>query len=289
MLEKDFINQVVNGYKILRILGRGAFSTVYQVHDKKTNQNRALKMLNKAPGCDFAAKNEIKHLMSIKDHHIVHLHDFFLHATHVCLIMDALSCNLLDVKARYKAGLPENIMHRLIKDTLEGTMCLHNQSIIHTDIKPENILVENDRTPSKINFKLCDLGSACRKDRRHSGEIQTLNYRSPEIILHDKSYTEKIDIWSLACVYYEVLTGLYLFEPQKGDRCTLAEDHLNRIATLLGNPVQRGDNLTALLLGKTTYVVLLAAMLNPDHKERPSAAICQEKLNTVYVPLINIG
>jgi serine/threonine-protein kinase SRPK3 len=67
-----------------------------------------------------------------------------------------------------------------------------------------------------LKVKIADLGNACWKHHHFSTLIQTRQYRSPEVIL-GQTYNESADIWSLACMMYEVLTGDLLFQPKKGE------------------------------------------------------------------------
>jgi serine/threonine-protein kinase SRPK3 len=82
--------------------------------------------------------------------------------------------------------------------------------------------------------KIADLGNACWTYKHFTDDVQTRHYRAPEIILGYKSYDTAIDIWSLACIVFELLTGDLLFEPHAGKNYTKDDDHLAQIMELLG-------------------------------------------------------
>ena len=84
-----------------------------------------------------------------------------------------------------------------------------------------------------VEVKLCDMGNACYINNHYSDIIQTREYRSPEVIL-DGEYDQTADIWSLACMIFELVTGDYLFDPSKGKKYTINEDHLAQITELIG-------------------------------------------------------
>ena len=84
-----------------------------------------------------------------------------------------------------------------------------------------------------LQVKLCDMGNACYIEEHYSEIIQTREYRSPEVILGG-SYDETADIWSLACMIFELVTGDYLFDPRKGKTYRKNDDHLALISELIG-------------------------------------------------------
>ena len=86
---------------------------------------------------------------------------------------------------------------------------------------------------NKIKVKICDMGNACYINKHYSTCIQTRQYRSPEVIL-GINYNESCDIWSFACIIFELITGDYLFEPRKGDNYIKNDDHLAQFIELLG-------------------------------------------------------
>lgn len=84
-----------------------------------------------------------------------------------------------------------------------------------------------------VAFKIADLGNACWVDRHFSDDIQTRQYRSPEVII-GSGYDPTADLWSLACMVFELVTGDYLFDPKASDEYPRDEDHLALIIELLG-------------------------------------------------------
>jgi serine/threonine-protein kinase SRPK3/serine/threonine-protein kinase SRPK1 len=84
-----------------------------------------------------------------------------------------------------------------------------------------------------VSFKIADLGNACWIERHFSEDIQTRQYRSPEVLI-GSGYGTSADIWSLACMIFELVTGDYLFDPKGSDEYPRDEDHLALIIELLG-------------------------------------------------------
>eukprot|EP00927_Polykrikos_kofoidii_P004878 TRINITY_DN11927_c0_g2_i1.p1 TRINITY_DN11927_c0_g2~~TRINITY_DN11927_c0_g2_i1.p1 ORF type:complete len:719 (-),score=145.08 TRINITY_DN11927_c0_g2_i1:22-2178(-) len=84
-----------------------------------------------------------------------------------------------------------------------------------------------------VAFKVADLGNACWVDRHFSDDIQTRQYRSPETIIN-AGYDSSADMWSLACMVFELVIGDYLFDPKGSDEYPRDEDHLALFMELLG-------------------------------------------------------
>merc|ERR1719382_1156510 len=84
-----------------------------------------------------------------------------------------------------------------------------------------------------VAYKVADLGNACWVERHFSDDIQTRQYRSPESIIN-AGYDTSADIWSLACMVFELVTGDYLFDPKASEEYPRDEDHLALFVELLG-------------------------------------------------------
>jgi len=87
--------------------------------------------------------------------------------------------------------------------------------------------------PSKVFAKLADFGNGCRANRKVTDDIQTRQYRSPEVII-GAYWDETADVWSAACMLFELITGDFLFDPRTGKDWTRDEDHLALMIELLG-------------------------------------------------------
>ncbi|XP_047203391.1 SRSF protein kinase 2-like isoform X3 [Girardinichthys multiradiatus] len=276
----------VDRYQVLKKLGWGHFSTVWLCWDMVMKRFVALKVVKSAETFRETALDEIKLLKCVRDsdpkepkrERIVQLiDDFRICATtgeHVCMVLEVLGHELLRwiVKSNY-TGLPLPCVKSILKQVLEGLDYLHTKcKVIHTDIKPENILLRVDEgyirklaantklwqlpgSPSlsssgisdsdvpldllkpqsadKIVVKIADLGNACWVHKHFTEDIQTCQYRSIEVLI-GAEYDTPADIWSTACMAFELATGDYLFDPQSGATFSREEDHIAHIIELLG-------------------------------------------------------
>ncbi|TCD61151.1 hypothetical protein EIP91_008845 [Steccherinum ochraceum] len=156
-------------YHVLRKLGWGHFSTVWLVKDTNTNRHAALKVVKSAGRYAETARDEIKLLQQVMDAspshvgraHIVSFLDSFTHCglsddVHICLVFEPLGENLLALIERHKAlGVPVALVKVIAKQVLLGLQYLHDEcDLVHTDIKPENIMISIPDVESHIQAEL---------------------------------------------------------------------------------------------------------------------------------------
>jgi serine/threonine protein kinase len=111
---------------------------------------------------------------------------------------------------------------------LEAINILHGKMILHRDIKPENILIDKNGV-----LKLADFGLAKKASflqRRKSNSIVSLWYRAPEIILGSEDYLLGVDMWSLGCLFGELMQCKPVFY------CKSDEEVLDKAFRILGTP-----------------------------------------------------
>eukprot|EP00634_Sargassococcus_sp_CCMP2135_P010816 CAMPEP_0198657120 /NCGR_PEP_ID=MMETSP1467-20131203/11310_1 /TAXON_ID=1462469 /ORGANISM="unid. sp., Strain CCMP2135" /LENGTH=556 /DNA_ID=CAMNT_0044393213 /DNA_START=243 /DNA_END=1910 /DNA_ORIENTATION=- len=241
-----------NRYRVRRKLGWGVYSTVWQCTDMNMARNIALKIQKSAPEYSSAAMNEIKILQHVQkeeqagesDSHVVKLIEHFYvvgpHGNHVCMVFELLGHTLLRKLQEY-GTLPIRDVKCATTTILECLAFLHDRiGIIHTDIKPENVLLETNHSEFPGLFrrlKLVDLGTAFYINRQTARDIQTREYRCPEGILGIWPFEAAADIWSVGCLVFELLTGETLFDPQSpkpGELYTKDESHIAQAIELLG-------------------------------------------------------
>jgi serine/threonine-protein kinase SRPK3 len=155
-------------YHIVRKLGWGHFSTVWLARDSKAKRHVALKVVKSAPHYTETALDEIKllqRLVAANPHHAgrrhcVSLLDHFKHkgpnGSHVCMVFEVLGENLLGLIKRYQhRGVPPHIVKQIAKQVLLGLDYMHKEcGIIHTDLKPENVLICIDDVESVVEAEL---------------------------------------------------------------------------------------------------------------------------------------
>ncbi|XP_039903336.1 SRSF protein kinase 1a isoform X2 [Simochromis diagramma] len=141
---------------------------------------------------------------------------------------------------RFSAGLEDGELEQgiLEEDGEDGSNCHYsNQEDARNGKLTAGSLLVNPLEPlnaDKIKVKIADLGNACWVHKHFTEDIQTRQYRSLEVLI-GSGYSTPADIWSTACMAFELATGDYLFEPHSGEDYSRDEDHIALIIELLGS------------------------------------------------------
>ncbi|XP_063291708.1 homeodomain-interacting protein kinase 2-like [Pelobates fuscus] len=205
-----------NVYIVQELLGSGAFGTVVKGVINGTNEKVAIKILKDTPYVAEDAEEEVDLLCQLSkeqpdDFNLVKHFDYFQHNNNICIVFEMLDISLYDfIEERNCRPLPVKHIRPIVQQVGSALAKLKSLGIIHTDLKPENImLVDTSKHPFKV--KVIDFGCAIHTSKaRCSSYIQTRYYRSPEIIL-GIPFWEAIDMWSLGCIMAELSTGHPLY------------------------------------------------------------------------------
>lgn len=225
-------DQIEYRYQILKILGKGAFGTVVLAFDHKLIELKAIKIIRKEPRFDKQALKEIEILEMLnldnKCENILSLVDHFMFRGHRCLVFPYLGNDLYSKYISNKGfNFHEDETKYIIRQVLSGLRYIKKFNVIHCDLKPENILLFKGRKISKTKINeyvvrkdsklvLIDFGSSMieKPNKRLLTYIQSRWYRAPEVPLggvNDYQVSTSIDMWSLGCIIFELLTGTPLF------------------------------------------------------------------------------
>jgi cyclin-dependent kinase len=207
----------MENYRRTEILGQGAYGKVYKGQDLRTGQIVALKKAlasSEEEGIPPTSLREISILKSISEcEFIVKLLDIVNTKTKtgkgiLYIVFQYLDYDLKAFMVSTKGkgnGLSNKISKEFCFQLLIGIKYCHKKGIMHRDLKPQNLLIENG---SKL--KIADFGLSRNFSipiGKFTHEVVTLWYRSPEILLGAKCYSTPIDLWSIGCILVEMLTG----------------------------------------------------------------------------------
>uniref|UniRef100_A0A0N4ZVI7 Mitogen-activated protein kinase n=1 Tax=Parastrongyloides trichosuri TaxID=131310 RepID=A0A0N4ZVI7_PARTI len=221
-------------------IGYGAFGIVWAVTDPRTLQRVALKRMTNIfqnlASCKRTFR-EIQMLACFKHDNVLGLHDVLQPSNkrlfqEIHILTELMQSDLHKIIVSPQPLTTDHIKVFLYQ-TLRGMKYLHSANILHRDIKPGNLLIN-----SNCVLKICDFGLARLWDYRDNDtmthEVVTQYYRAPELLMGAKRYTSAIDIWSIGCIFAEMLGRRILFQAQG------PIEQLNMIIDMLGTPPTEG-------------------------------------------------
>ncbi|KAG9318018.1 kinase-like domain-containing protein [Chiua virens] len=216
-------------YQVFSSLGKGMFANVVRARVLQDagegSKEVAIKIIRCQESMYRAGMKEAQILNKLKQadpddkKHIVRLERTFEHRGHLCLVFESLSMNLRDVVKRFgkDVGLNIKAVRAYAHQLFLALSLLKKTNIMHADIKPDNILVNEQKTL----LKLCDLGSASdASENEITPYLVSRFYRAPEIIL-GVPYDPALDVWSIGCTLYELYTGKILFPGRSNNQMLL--------------------------------------------------------------------
>ncbi|NXL72926.1 CDK18 kinase, partial [Leptocoma aspasia] len=209
-------------------LGEGTYATVFKGRSKLTENLVALKeiRLEHEEGAPCTAIREVSLLKNLKHANIVTLHDIIHTERSLTLVFEYLDNDLKQYLENCGNLMSVHNVKIFMFQLLRGLAYCHGRKILHRDLKPQNLLI-NERG----ELKLADFGLARAKSvptKTYSNEVVTLWYRPPDVLLGSTEYSTPIDMWGVGCIYYEMVTGRPMFPG------STVKEELHLIFRLLG-------------------------------------------------------
>ena len=208
------MSRMVGDYELRKKVGEGSYSRVFSAKKQSTNEAVALKMIPKElisnSKLQHNLSNEISIMKKAVHVNITRLKETFSHGKYICLVLELVSGGDLSQFIKAHTHLSEPVAVNLLSQLTQGLLFLEKLGIIHRDLKPQNLLLDrSDSASVGPILKICDFGFA----RHLSAEASMAStpcgtplYAAPEIFMMAE-YDGKADVWSVGCVFYEMLYG----------------------------------------------------------------------------------
>ncbi|XP_043723877.1 cyclin-dependent kinase G-2-like isoform X2 [Telopea speciosissima] len=223
----------VDEFERLNKIDEGTYGVVYRAKNKKTGEIVALKkvkMEKEREGFPLTSLREINILLSFHNPSIVDVKEVVIGSNldSIFMVMEYMDNDLKVLMETMKQPFSQSEVKCLMLQLLEGVKYLHDNWVLHRDLKTSNLLLNN-----RGELKICDFGLARQYGsplKPYTHLVVTLWYRAPELLLGAKQYSTAIDMWSLGCIMAELLAKEPLF-PGKTE-----VDQINKIFKTLGTP-----------------------------------------------------
>jgi serine/threonine protein kinase len=253
-------------YVIEDLIAQGGMGSVWRARDMRANQLMAIKAIANDlitdPEFRVRIQDEARRHQSLNHPHIVPVPDVFVAEGATCIVMKLIEgaslATMLD-KAK-RLSVDESV--RIIKDVLLALNYAHRHGIVHRDVKPSNILVDQTGWVWLFDFGVAIAMGEARRTRT-GVTVGTLAYMSPEQITHPRRIDHRSDVYAVGCLLYELLTGRPPFvrnEDGVGDTdFALQQAHVKLLPV---NPRRRVPSIPP----EVDAIVMRALEKNPDER-----------------------
>ncbi|KAJ3675441.1 hypothetical protein LUZ60_004483 [Juncus effusus] len=226
----------VDSFERLNKINEGTYGVVYRARDKKTGEIVALKkikMEREREGFPLTSLREINILLSFHQNSIVDVKEVVVGSSldSIFMVMEYMEHDLKGVMETMKQPYSQSEVKCLMLQLLEGVKYLHDNWVLHRDLKTSNLLLNNSG-----ELKICDFGLSRQYGsplKAYTQLVVTLWYRAPELLLGGKEYSTAIDMWSVGCIMAELLAKEPLFSGKS------EFDQLDKIFRILGTPSEK--------------------------------------------------
>jgi serine/threonine-protein kinase len=202
-------DMLVERYRVIRRVGKGGFGAVVLVEDTVVGEEIILKFLNRAIAADDNMierfKHELRYARRITHENVIRIHDFLTLKQSYAISMEyfpshSLSDELKQGPINRKRGL------KIVWDICRGLSTAHQVGVVHRDIKPPNILINDNCLVKVVDFGLAALSHADARLTRTGVLLGTPTYMAPEQV-RARTIDARTDIYSLGVIMYEIFTG----------------------------------------------------------------------------------
>ncbi|CAJ2664231.1 unnamed protein product [Trifolium pratense] len=251
----------VSEFEMIKKINEGTYGVVYKAKDKKTGEIVALKKVKmemERDGFPMTALREMNILLSLDHPSIVDVKEVVVddndYDDGTYMVMEHMQYDLKQLMEAKTQPFSMGEIKSFMKQLLEGVKYLHDNWILHRDLKTSNILLNKDG-----HLKICDFGMSRQYGsplKQYTSLVVTLWYRAPELLLGAKKYSKAIDMWSVGCIMAELLSKEPLFKGKT------EIEQIDKIFRTLGTPDEKiWPGLSKLPGSKANFVKQRCSML----------------------------
>lgn len=210
---KDIWTTSIDMYKIVKMIGKGAFGKVMLAVHRFTGKNVAIKSIEKSYMKDEFSRRkvfqEVYILKKIRHSNVIRLYEVFESNNHLFMVMEYANKGDLLQYVKNRGRLSEKEARHFFKNILYGLGHCHCRSVLHRDVKLDNILIDDTK-----GIKICDFGVSkiIKKHQKIVEQWGTPAYIAPEIIADRGYHGFYVDIWSLGVLLYAMVWGAVPFK-----------------------------------------------------------------------------
>jgi len=260
----NLTGQSIGRYHILEQLGEGGMATVYKAYDTRLERNVAFKVLRTDQFIPAQLQmmlqrfeREAKSLAKLKHSNIVNILDFGEHEGSLYLVMEYLPGGTLKQKLGQRIPWQEAI--RTLVPVTRGLAYAHQHGVIHRDVKPANILMDQNEEPILTDFGIAKL-LECTEGHTLTGSgvgIGTPEYMAPEQGIGASTIDARADIYSLGIVFYEMVTGRKPY---------IADTPMAVVIKQINDPLPRPSDFAPDLPEGVEHILFKALAKQPDDR-----------------------
>ncbi|RVX22350.1 CBL-interacting serine/threonine-protein kinase 7 [Vitis vinifera] len=201
---------ILGKYKLGRLLGRGSFAKVYQAHSITDGTAVAVKIMDKArsveAGMESRIVREVTAMRSLQHPNILKIYEIMATKSKIYLIIELAKGGELFTKISRRGRLTEAAARRYFQQLVSALLFCHQNGVAHRDMKPQNLLLDQDG-----NLKVSDFGLSALPDQLKNGLLHTAcgtpAYTAPEVVSRKGYDGEKADAWSCGVILFVFLSG----------------------------------------------------------------------------------
>jgi serine/threonine protein kinase len=225
------IGELIDHYRVLEVIGRGAMGVVYKALDVNLDRRVAIKLMGSASrdDSDFVERfrQEARLQAALNHPNVALLFDYFVHEGAPVAVMEFIDGESLEQLIRRRGLVPAYESIPLFKQALRGVAAAHRAGIIHRDLKPSNLMITKDGIVKVMDFGIAKREGATGATKA-STSIGSPLYMAPEQIL-GRTVDCRTDVYALGITLYQLLSGQLPFNPRGKTEYSVLNAHVNEL------------------------------------------------------------